>query len=116
MRLINCKVQLKLYLTKHCVLAAAGIENLGTNYNNFFIIFTIYTVFTKTQNYVFLSSLYQQKTIKNYQNFLAKNLKDQCIGVNIKTNSENKNTTNEYRYFLRSNFVKIIYHKMFVKL
>ena len=39
---------------------------------------------SKTQNYIFMSSLYQQKTIKNHQNSLAKNLKDQCIGVNIK--------------------------------
>ena len=31
-----------------------------------------------------LQSFYQQKTIKNYQNFLAKALKDQCIGVNAK--------------------------------
>ena len=26
----------------------------------------------------------QQKTIKNYQNFLAEDLKDQFIGINIK--------------------------------
>ena len=51
-----------------------------------------------------LQSLYQQKTIKNYQYFLAKDLKDQCIGANI-GKSENKNTTDEYRYFLESNFV-----------
>ena len=31
-----------------------------------------------------LSPPYQQKTIKNYQNFLAKDLKDHCIGMNIK--------------------------------
>ena len=29
-------------------------------------------------------SLYQQKTTKSYQHFLAKGLKDQCIRVNIK--------------------------------
>ena len=28
--------------------------------------------------------LYQQKTIKNYQNSLAKDLKDLSIGMNIK--------------------------------
>ena len=39
---------------------------------------------SKTQNCMFLSSLYQQEAIKNYQNFLAKNLKDQFIGMNIK--------------------------------
>ena len=31
-----------------------------------------------------LLPLYQQKTIGNYENFLAKDLKDQCIGMNIK--------------------------------
>ena len=39
---------------------------------------------TKTQNYMFLSSLYQQKIIKSYQNFLANDLKNQFIGMNIK--------------------------------
>ena len=39
---------------------------------------------SKTQNYMFLPSLYQQNTIKNYQNFLAKNLKDRYIQMNIK--------------------------------
>ena len=29
-------------------------------------------------------SLYQQKAIKNYQNFIAKDLKHQFIGINIK--------------------------------
>ena len=33
---------------------------------------------------MFLSSLYQQKTIKNYQNFLAKDIKDQFIEINTK--------------------------------
>ena len=28
--------------------------------------------------------LYQQKTIQNYQNYLAKDLKDQFIGINIR--------------------------------
>ena len=38
----------------------------------------------KTQDYMFLTSLYQQKAIKNYQNFLENNFKDQCIGINVK--------------------------------
>ena len=33
---------------------------------------------------MFLLSPYQQKTIKNYQNFLAKELKVWCIEMNIK--------------------------------
>ena len=37
----------------------------------------------KTQNYMFMSSLHYQKTIKSYQSSLAKNLKDQCVAMNI---------------------------------
>ena len=33
-----------------------------------------------------LSSLYQHETIKHYQNFLVKALKDQFIGMNLKQN------------------------------
>ena len=51
-------------------------------------------ILPKTQNYMFLLWLYQQETIKNYQNFLVKDFKDQFIGYEYKTKSENKNTTN----------------------
>ena len=59
----------------HCVLYVLGNDNTNANDN---------IIFTKAQNYMFLKSLYQQKTIKNNQNFLAKYLKDQCIGMDIK--------------------------------
>ena len=39
---------------------------------------------SSTQNCMSLSSHYPKKIIKNYQNHLAKDLKDQCIGMNIK--------------------------------
>ena len=39
---------------------------------------------SKTQNYMFLFQLYQQETIKNYQNFYVKDLKDQFIEMSIK--------------------------------
>ena len=39
---------------------------------------------SKTQNYMFQLYLYKQKTIKSYQNFLAKDLKVQFIRMNIK--------------------------------
>ena len=41
---------------------------------------------------------------------LAKDLKDQFIG--IKTKKESKHATNEYRYFLKSNFVGV--NRLFV--
>ena len=59
-----------------------------------------------------LLRFYQQETIKNYRNFLAKDLKDQFIGINIKQKSDNKNTTNEYRYFLESHIVGV--NRLFV--
>ena len=46
------------------------------------LIAIILFLYLKTQNYISLSPLYQQKTIKNYQNFLAKDLKDRCIEMN----------------------------------
>ena len=55
---------------------------------------------------MYLSSFYQQKTIKNFQNVLTKDLKDVDIGMNIKQKSEKK-TTNEYRYFLKSKFLRV---------
>ena len=62
---------------KHCVLAAAGKDNTDANPDNIFLL-------SKTQNYMSPQSHYQQKINKNYQNFLVKGLKDQCIGMNIK--------------------------------
>ena len=53
-----------------------------------------------------LSSLCQQKAIRNHQNFLAKDLKDQCIGINIKQKVKTK-IRHEYRYFLESNFERV---------
>ena len=57
-------------------------------------------------------SLYQQKTTKNYQNILAKDLKDECIGMNIKQKVKIKIWQKEYRYFLESNFVGV--NRLFV--
>ena len=74
MPLMNCKVELKLRWTKHCVLAAAGVENDNANSSN---------IIRHKDTYMPLLLLYQQKTVKNYQNFIAKNLKDQCIGMSI---------------------------------
>ena len=47
---------------------------------------------------MFTLSLYQEETIRNYKKFLAKDWKDQFIGMNIKQKVR-KNTTNRYRYF-----------------
>ena len=39
-------------------------------------------------------------------------MKDQFIGMSIKPKSENKNTANEFRYFLESNLVGV--NRLFV--
>ena len=41
MPLINCKVELKLRQTKHCVLSVAGTDNANRNNDDNNIIFTI---------------------------------------------------------------------------
>ena len=51
-----------------------------------------------------LLSLYQQNTTKNHQ-LLFKGFERLVYWREYKTKSENKNATNEYRYFLESNFV-----------
>ena len=62
---------------------------------------------SKTQNYICsCSNFINKKTAKNSQKFLAEDLKDQFIGMNIKQ-SKSKNTTNEFRFFLESNFVRV---------
>ena len=60
-------------------LSAAGAELILQ-----MLILIILFSLSKTQNYMFLLFLYQQQTIKNYQNFLAKDLKDQFIGISMK--------------------------------
>ena len=44
----------------------------------------VFFLLSKTQNCMFILPLSQQKIIKYYQNFLAKGLEDQCIGMSIK--------------------------------
>ena len=62
------------YWTEYCVLSAAGNDNTNANHD---IIFTI-----KGKNVYVPVVMFQQKTIK--AKVLAKDLKDQFIGMNIK--------------------------------
>ena len=105
MPLINCKVELKLKWTKNCVLSAASNDNTNANPNN--IIFTI----KDTKLYVSvvtLSSRDNQKLSKR----LSKRFERLVYWNEYKTKSENENTTNEYRYFLESNFIGV--NRLFV--
>ena len=53
-----------------------------------------------------LVSIYHQKIIKNYKSFLAKDLKDRCIGMNIKQNARIKIREMSVGIF-KSNFVGV---------
>ena len=101
--MINCKVGLKRNWTKYCVLSAAGNENvINDNDNAKNIIFTI----KDTKLYVPVVTLPirdNQKLLKR----LSKGFERSVYWNEYKTKSENKNTTNEYRYFLESNFVGV---------
>ena len=106
MQLINCEVELKLKWSKYCVLSAAGVDNVNGNANDN-IIFTI----KDTKLYVpvvTLSARDNQKLSK----LLSKEFERSVYWNEYKTKSENKATTNEYRYFLKSNFVGV--NRLFV--
>ena len=74
-------------MAKVLCLAAAVTDNTN-DYPNYFY----YQRHEIMCSCLLLYQLIQSKTSK--LSFLAKDLKDQFIGMNIKTKSENKNTTN----------------------
>ena len=90
MPLINCKVKLKL---------TAANDNANGNDN---IIFTI----KETKSYVLVVTL-SARDNKKLTKFFSKGFKTSVYWNEYKTKSENKNTRNEYRYFLESNFVGV---------
>ena len=79
-----------------------GTDNVNCNNHDNDIIFTI----KDTKLYVPVVNL-SAREIKNHQNFLVKDLKDQFIGMNIKQKVIKKNTTSEFIFFLWSNFVGV---------
>ena len=96
--LINCKVESELTWTKSCILSTAGADNTNSNPNN--IIFII----IDTKLYVPAVSL-SAKDNKKLSKLHSKGFERSVYWNEYKTESENKNTTSEYRYFLESNFV-----------
>ena len=95
MRLIKCKVELKLNWTKHCVLSAAGNENDNDNNNANNIIFTI----QETKLYVLAVSLWARDN-QQLSKFFNNGFERSVYWNEYKTKSENKNTMYEFRYFL----------------
>ena len=102
MPLINCETELKLEWTKYCVFSAAGNNNVNGNDNNDNFIFTI----KGTILYVPVVTLLARNNQK-LSKLLSKGFERSVYWKEYKTKSENKNTTNEYIYFLDSNFVGV---------
>ena len=95
--LISCGVELKLKGTEYCLLSAAGADNTATNLDN--IIFTI----KDTKLYVplvTLSAIDNQKLSK----LLSKGFERSVYWNEYKIKRNDKNATNEFRYFLESKF------------
>ena len=99
-QLINCKVELKLKWTKHCALTAVGNDNTNDNPDN--LIFTMKDTILYLP-VVILSAKDNQKLSK----ILSKGFERLVYWNEYKTQKENKNATNEYTYFLKSNFVGV---------
>ena len=88
MLFINCKVELKLRWKNKCALAVAIVEYHGADSENNF--------YYERHKAIFLRALYQQKTIKIYQHFLAMGLKVQCIEMNMKEKVKTKTLQQMY--------------------
>ena len=99
MSFINCKVELKLKLTKYCGLSVGGNENVNDNKNANNIIFTI----KDTKLYVPVVTL-SAKDNQNLSKVLSKGFERLVYWNEFKTKTGNKNLRNECRYFLESNF------------
>ena len=100
MPIINCKVELRLKWKKYCVLSAAGADDNDTNSNNIIFIMNGTKLYIPVLN---LSARDNQKLLER----LSKGFERSVYWNEYKTKSLNKNMTNEYRYFLGSNFVAI---------
>ena len=102
--MINCRVELKLKLTKYCVLSASGNDNVNSNVNDDVngnnIIFTINN--TKLHvPVVILSAIHNQELSKLFSK-----------GFDLKNQFESKTTTSEFRFCLKSNFFGV--NRLFV--
>ena len=56
---------------------------------------------------MFHLQLFQQETIRKLSKLLSKGFERSVYWKEYKTKSENKNMTNQPRYFLESNFVEV---------
>ena len=107
MPLINCKVELKLKWSKHCVLSVDGADNVNGNNDDNNIIFSI----KNTKLYVPVVPLSTRDNQKASKLF-SKGFEVSVYSNEYKTKSDNKITTNAFRFFLDSDFVRV--NRLFV--
>ena len=91
MLLITCKEELKHKWIKHFLLSAAAPGNVNDNNKANNIIFTI----KNTKLYVLVVTLSALKLSKQF----SKGFERSVYQNEYKTQNENKNTTNKYRFF-----------------
>ena len=103
--LVNCKIELKLWREKYCILSANSNDNDDANSNN--IIFTI----KDTKLYVPFITL-SAKDNQKLSKFPSKGFERSVYWNDYKTKHANKHTTQQYRHFLESNFVGV--NRLFV--
>ena len=84
------------------VLSVAGTDNVNGNNDDNNIIFTI----KDTELYVPVVTLSARENQKSSK-LLSKGSERSVYWNGYKTKSDNKNTTNEFRFFLQSNFVVV---------
>ena len=84
----------------HCVLTVSCTDNVNVDPNN--ITFTI----KDTKLYVLAMTL-SVKDDQKLSKLFTKEFKEVLYRNEYKTKSENKNTANEHRYFLESNFLEV---------
>ena len=107
MPLINCKVELKLKWTKYCILSTAGNGNDVNDDNNANNI-----IFTIRHKIICSVVTLSARDNKELSKLLSKGFERSVYWNEYKTKSVNKNMTNEYRYFLKLNFVGV--NRLFV--
>ena len=103
MSLINCNVELKLKWTKYCILSAAGNENHSDNDNDDNANKIIFNI-KDTKLFVPVKTL-PARDNQTLSKLLSKRFERLIYWNEYETKSENKNVTNKFRYFLKSNFV-----------
>ena len=102
MWLNNCRTELKLKWTKYCILSVNGNDNVNDNANANNIIFPI----RDTKLYVPVVTLSGTDN-QRFSKLLRNEFERSIYWNEYKTKSQNKNTTNKYRYFLESNSVGV---------